>query len=350
MSRFPPSPRICTPARPSRSGSSTATSLRSRSRCCRWRRWARSSAIAASIWRAWRCSRWPRCSAPCRTRLLLLTVARIVQGFGAAGIMSVNAALVRFTYPHATSSDAASASMPWWWRCRRRSGRPWPRASWRSGRWPYLFAVNIPFGIAALVVGWRCLPHTPRRGPCLRLAEAPSSARSPSALGIAAIDSAGHGEASSSVPDRNSARRDRRRVPGARQTPALRRCCRWICCAFRFSPCRSRTSIASFCAQMMAFVALPFYLQERFGYSAVQIGLLITPWPIAVAFTAPIAGRLVGTLSGWPVGRHRAGRIRRRPWRAGADAGASHLDRHHLAHGAGGRRVSACSSRPTTAP
>src|ERR1700730_10014784 len=31
--------------------------------------------------------------------LLLVTVARIVQGFGAAGIMSVNAALVRFTYP-----------------------------------------------------------------------------------------------------------------------------------------------------------------------------------------------------------------------------------------------------------
>ena len=53
------------------------------------------------------------------------------------------------------------------------------------------------------------------------------------------------------------------------------------------------TSIASFCAQMLAFVALPFYLQSRFGYSAVQIGLLITPWPIAVAFAAPIAGRLV---------------------------------------------------------
>jgi DHA2 family multidrug resistance protein-like MFS transporter len=53
------------------------------------------------------------------------------------------------------------------------------------------------------------------------------------------------------------------------------------------------TSIASFCAQMLAFVALPFYLQHRFGYSAVEIGLLITPWPIAVAFAAPIAGRLV---------------------------------------------------------
>src|ERR1700760_2966328 len=33
--------------------------------------------------------------------LPLLTVARILQGFGAAGILSVNAALVRFTYPRA---------------------------------------------------------------------------------------------------------------------------------------------------------------------------------------------------------------------------------------------------------
>ena len=32
--------------------------------------------------------------------LVLLTLARVIQGFGAAGIMSVNAALVRFTYPH----------------------------------------------------------------------------------------------------------------------------------------------------------------------------------------------------------------------------------------------------------
>src|SRR5262249_61034781 len=31
--------------------------------------------------------------------LLLLTVARILQGFGAAGILSVHSALVRYTYP-----------------------------------------------------------------------------------------------------------------------------------------------------------------------------------------------------------------------------------------------------------
>jgi hypothetical protein len=33
----------------------------------------------------------------------------------------------------------------------------------------------------------------------------------------------------------------------------------------------------------------PFYLSDRFGYSAVEIGLLITPWPIAIAFAAPAA-------------------------------------------------------------
>src|SRR5215469_7373033 len=53
------------------------------------------------------------------------------------------------------------------------------------------------------------------------------------------------------------------------------------------------TSIASFCAQMLALVALPFYLSDHFNYSAVEIGLLITPWPITVAFAAPLAGRLV---------------------------------------------------------
>ena len=71
-----------------------------------------------------------------------------------------------------------------------------------------------------------------------------------------------------------------------------RRFCRSICCGFRFSRFRSSPRSPSFCAQMLAFVALPFYLEDRFGYSAVEIGLLITPWPLAVAVAAPIAGRL----------------------------------------------------------
>jgi len=40
--------------------------------------------------------------------------------------------------------------------------------------------------------------------------------------------------------------------------------------------------VCSFTAQMAALVALPFEIQ-RLGRSAVETGLLITPWPIAVA-------------------------------------------------------------------
>jgi len=51
------------------------------------------------------------------------------------------------------------------------------------------------------------------------------------------------------------------------------------------------TSVCSFTAQMSALVALPFEIQ-RLGHSAVETGLFITPWPVALALAAPIAGRL----------------------------------------------------------
>jgi len=51
------------------------------------------------------------------------------------------------------------------------------------------------------------------------------------------------------------------------------------------------TSICSFVAQAAALIALPFEIQ-RLGRSAVETGLLITPWPVALALAAPVAGRL----------------------------------------------------------
>jgi DHA2 family multidrug resistance protein-like MFS transporter len=52
------------------------------------------------------------------------------------------------------------------------------------------------------------------------------------------------------------------------------------------------TSICSFTAQNLAFVSLPFFLEEVLGRSPVETGLLMTPWPVAVGFVAPIAGWL----------------------------------------------------------
>jgi DHA2 family multidrug resistance protein-like MFS transporter len=59
------------------------------------------------------------------------------------------------------------------------------------------------------------------------------------------------------------------------------------------------TSITSFAAQMVAYVAMPFVLQQALGRSVVESGLLMTPWPIAVGVTASIAGRLADR---WPAG------------------------------------------------
>jgi MFS transporter, DHA2 family, multidrug resistance protein len=223
--------------------------------------------------------------------LLLLTVSRIVQGFGAAGIMSVNAALVRFIYPRAQLGRgiginamvvATSAAV----------GPTVAAGILAVATWPYLFAVNLPIGLAAFALGLRYLPHAPRASHMFDWQSAALSAIT-FGFGIAAIDSLGHGESLLACL--------------AEFAVAVVAC---VLLVYRQMHMASpllpvdllripvfglsiATSIASFCAQMLALVSIPFYLQSRYGYSAVEMGLLITPWPIAVAVAAPVAGRLV---------------------------------------------------------
>jgi len=126
--------------------------------------------------------------------LVLLTLARIVQGFGAAGIMSVNTALVRFTYPrnqlgHGIGINALVVAVS------AAVGPTLAAGILSVGTWPWLFAINIPIGIAAVTVGRRALPHTPRSPHPFDWRGAVLSAVT-FGMGIAAIDSAGHGEAS----------------------------------------------------------------------------------------------------------------------------------------------------------
>lgn len=223
--------------------------------------------------------------------LLLLTAARIVQGFGAAGIMSVNAALVRYTYPRAQLGRgiginalvvAISAAV----------GPTVAAAILAVGTWPYLFAVNIPIGLAALALGWRCLPHTTPASHAFDWQSAVLSAIT-FGVGIAAIDSAGHGEALYLCVAEFCIAAAAGLLLVLRQTHVASPLLPVDLLRIPIFALSIATSIASFCGQMLAFVAMPFYLESRFGYSAVQIGLLITPWPIAIAFAAPLAGRLL---------------------------------------------------------
>src|SRR6202021_2155772 len=222
--------------------------------------------------------------------LTALALARVLQGFGAAGIMSVNTALIRFIYPQSqlgrgiginTVVVAISAA----------AGPTIASAILSVASWPWLFAVNVPIGIFAVAIAARALPKTPRGKHGFDIAGALLSAGTFGFL-IGGIDAGGHGEAG--------------KLGAGELTPAI------IFGYFLVRRELSRpaplfpvdllgipvfalsvgTSICSFAAQMLAFVALPFHLQQEFGYSAVQTGLLITPWPLAIAFAAPVAGRL----------------------------------------------------------
>jgi DHA2 family multidrug resistance protein-like MFS transporter len=223
--------------------------------------------------------------------LSLLTISRIVQGFGAAGIMSVNSALVRYTYPHrqlgrGIGLNALVVA------CSAAVGPTLAAAILAVGSWPWLFAINVPIGAVTLVLGLRSLPHTKPASRSFDWQSAGLSAIT-FGVGIAAIDSVGHGEA----PAIYLAEFAIAIAAGAlliwRETHMTSPLLPVDLLRIPVFALSIATSIASFCGQMLAFVAMPFYLQSRFGYSAVHMGLLITPWPIAVAFAAPLAGRLV---------------------------------------------------------
>ncbi|HBZ0395396.1 TPA: DHA2 family efflux MFS transporter permease subunit [Klebsiella aerogenes] len=52
------------------------------------------------------------------------------------------------------------------------------------------------------------------------------------------------------------------------------------------------SSSSLFIAQGMALVGLPFVLQHTYHYSVLESAFIFTPWPVAVAICAPLAGRL----------------------------------------------------------
>ena len=227
--------------------------------------------------------------------LLTLALARVLQGCGAAGIMSVSIALVRFIYPtrmlgYGVGINAMVVAIS------SAAGPTVASGILAVASWPWLFAVNVPLGIVACAIAIRALPKTPRGTHSFDVLGAVLSAAT-FGLVIGGIDAAGHGAAGSLViPEMSVAaacvyllvRRELTRPSPLLPVDLLR---------LPIFSLSVGTSICSFVAQMLALVALPFHLQSEFGYSAVQTGLLVTPWPLAVAVAAPIAGRLADRYS-----------------------------------------------------
>ncbi|KAB1073523.1 MFS transporter [Methylobacterium planeticum] len=222
--------------------------------------------------------------------LAVLIAARLAQGLGAAGIMSVNIALVRFIYPQrmigrgvgnvALIVAIASAAGP-----------TVAAAILTVATWPWLFLVNLPVGLLALLVGSRTLPATPRSGARFDALSAGLNALTFGLL-IIGIDGIGTpegrglalAEIAGAVVVGSVFVWYQLRLPSPLLPVDLLRIP-----AFALS---MATSIASFASQMVAYIALPFYFQDVLHLSETQTGFLLTPWPLAIAAMAPVSGRL----------------------------------------------------------
>jgi DHA2 family multidrug resistance protein-like MFS transporter len=221
--------------------------------------------------------------------LLTLTLARIVQGAGAAGIMAVNAALVRFTYPHRMLGRAIGINA-FVVACSAAVGPTIASAILAMATWRWLFAVNVPIGVVTIVIAVWALPVTPRTRRGLNYVGALLHALTFGLL-LSGLQAFAHHAAL---------------AIGCAQI-ALACAFGWLLVRHEllrsaplipFDLLRIRlfslsiaTSVCSFFAQTASLVALPFMIQHL-GRSASQTGLLMTPWPICVAVAAPIAGRL----------------------------------------------------------
>jgi MFS transporter, DHA2 family, multidrug resistance protein len=227
-----------------------------------------------------------------------LTAARVLQGLGAGGIMSINAALVRFTYPkkflgRGIGLNALVISVS------AALGPTVAAGILSRWSWEWLFAINVPLGVLAIAIAIRSLPVTVGSDRKFDWVSALLNAVTFGFLITGAENIAREGLASG-LPKLAVGL-----VAGALLTyRELRREAPLVPFDLLKLPIFGLsilTSIVAFAAQMMAYVGLPFYFQTVMGRSAVETGLLMTPWPIAVGVAAPIAGRLAD--------RHRAGTL-----------------------------------------
>ncbi|MBG7619055.1 MFS transporter [Herbaspirillum sp. AP02] len=229
-----------------------------------------------------------------------LIAMRVLQGLGGAAMLSIAPAIHRTVFPNrllgrilglnAVLVAAGTAIGP------VLGGTLLAALSWE-----WIFLINLPLGVAAVLLSWSAIPDTRQRGrlrPPFDMAGALWSALTMGAV-IMAADTCAHfadpgqgahaaftaaAYALVALVSALAFVRGQRRV----REPLLPLD---IFANARFS-LAALTSLASFVGQGIAFVALPFLFQNAYAYSAFESAALFTPWPLGIVLVAPHAGRL----------------------------------------------------------
>ncbi|QNB05803.1 MFS transporter [Herbaspirillum frisingense] len=229
-----------------------------------------------------------------------LIAMRVLQGLGGAAMLSIAPAIHRTVFPNrllgrilglnAVLVAAGTAIGP------VLGGTLLAALSWE-----WIFLINLPLGVAAVLLSWSAIPDTRQRGrlrPPFDMAGALWSALTMGAV-IMAADTCAHfadpGQGAHAAL-----------TAAAYALVALVSALAFVCGQRRvrepllpldiFSNARfslaALTSLASFVGQGIAFVALPFLFQNAYAYSAFESAALFTPWPLGIVLVAPHAGRL----------------------------------------------------------
>jgi DHA2 family multidrug resistance protein-like MFS transporter len=220
----------------------------------------------------------------------MLIAMRVLQGFGGSALIVTTNSLQRALFPpHMVGRSVALGSM--FVAVGTAAGPTLGGLILGFASWPWIFALNLPLAVVSLVLGWKYLPHLPASG-------APLDYRSGAlaAVGFGAIIYAIDGVA--------------RRMP-ALEAAAFAAAGALAMIAFVRRQLRAEqpmlavelfrvptfsvaviASAATYTAQGLAYVSLPFFFQSVLGHTPVVAGLLLSAWPIMALVVALRIGPL----------------------------------------------------------
>jgi len=224
----------------------------------------------------------------------LLLAGRVLQGLAASAIFAITPALYREVFPRAQLGRALGINAT----IVATSTAAGPTLGGfilAIAPWPWIYAINIPFGLANVALN-RALPHDDRNDGRL---DAPSAIASGAgfALLISGLASFARSGASAGTVAalvagalafgwflRRQTRLERPMLAvGMFRVPAF--------------SLAGATSFAGFAAQALAYVSLPYFFQRALGATPLDSALLMISWPIMLALASPIAGRLSDRLA-----------------------------------------------------
>lgn len=222
--------------------------------------------------------------------IIELILARALQGLGAAAILALTSAILRTVFPRdqlgralGVNAMVIGTSVA--------AGPTIGGAILAIAPWPWLFLINVPIGIAIVILSRGVLPSVRGHGGALHIPSAITSALG-FALIVHGIDGIGRGEARPEIALELL-------VGGSSFAWFLahqRRLEKPMFAVNLFSrplfALASLSGIFCYSASALAVVTLPFFFQVVMGLSPLHSGLLMAAWPVTMGLTANFAGRL----------------------------------------------------------